>query len=100
MSDTKNLAQLLDEFERKGENMDSFEASHLNAQLMHMGYPPIAGRTGLVNIPSHINIHPNQGGGDKAQFDIIIQRNSANITATFKVQCSALCTFLPVILPC
>lgn len=78
----KNLQELLNEFERKGNNMDSLEMDHLNALVMtKLGLPPVAGRANQIKLASR-NIHPNQGTGDKAQFDITIQRLTATIAAT------------------
>ena len=79
------LQQLMNEFERKGDQMDSFEADHLNAMLMTNGVPAVAGRQNMgVKLP-FANIHPNSGGGDKAQFDIQIQRLTANIAQSLEV---------------
>jgi hypothetical protein len=74
----KNLQALLDEFERKGQHMDSFEANHLNALLMSKGLAPIAGRANQVSI-APVPFFPTASRGLKAQFDIRVMRNSANI---------------------
>lgn len=77
----KNLTELLEEYEKRGDSMDAFERDNMDALLMQRGVRPPS-RTGAVKISS-AKIHPNQPkGGDKAQFDIRIKRNSANIANT------------------
>lgn len=80
----KNLQTLLDEFEKKGVLMDSFEANHLNAILMSKGLAPIAGRANQVSI-ANVPFYPNSAGGLKAQFDIRVLRNSFNIAQDLEI---------------
>lgn len=67
-------------------SLDSLERSNLNSVLMSRGHEPIhnevwEGGDNLVQM-SRAKIHPNQGKGDKAQFDIIVSRTSAAIAGT------------------
>lgn len=67
-------------------SLDALEREEMNAVLMSRGHEPIHdkvwdGGDNLVTM-SRAKIHPNQAGGDKAQFDIIISRATANIAAT------------------
>lgn len=81
---TKTLDQLLQQWQHEGENMDSFEADHLNAQLMSKGITPVASRAALVTLGNPAQIAPNTKS-IKAQFDIRILRNSANIADSLEV---------------
>ena len=78
----KNLDELLSEYEQFGDSMDAYERQDMDALLMQKGINPasVKGYHGLATIPNGVRIHPNQKGtGDKAQFDIVIKRNTATI---------------------
>lgn len=78
----KNLDELLSEYEQFGDSMDAYERENMDALLMQKGINPasVRGYHNLASIPNGVKIHPNQKGtGDKAQFDIVISRATANI---------------------
>lgn len=72
-----DLESLESGIDQRVSQLDSLERADLNAIRMSRGQEPLHGDH-LVQMP-RVNNHPNTGGGDKAQFDIIIRRLTANI---------------------
>lgn len=83
--DYKGMGALLEEYDRKGDDMDAFEGDHLNGLLQSNGLPPIYGRDNLVEIGKGVTIHPNSSVSDKAIFNIRVQRLTANIAAPLEI---------------
>ena len=84
MRNMSELSQLLTQFEKQGNGMPAYEANHLNQLLIDNGMAPIAGRANQVTMGRGVKIHPNDNG-DKAQFNIRVIRNSANIAQSLEV---------------
>ena len=75
----KNLDELLNEYENYGDGMDAYEQQNMDALLMNKGINPSSFRGRLAST-TNAKIHPNQSkGGDKAQFDIVINRPTVTI---------------------
>lgn len=80
-----SLDEMLGLYEHRKGNLDSFEASHLNALLMQAGKAPIANRNALVDMGANLQTHPNMANGDKAQFTINVSRATAAIATSLEI---------------
>lgn len=82
----RDLTSLLEDFNQRGGNLDSYEESaHLNGLLMQAGLPPIANRSAMVDMASTLRTHPNMVNGDKAQFTINVSRATAAIASAVEI---------------
>lgn len=83
-SDSKTLEDVLNDLVTRAGGLEAYEADHLAALAMTKGISPSAIRQPQVRIAGQSQIAPNTTS-IKAQFDIRILRNSANIAQSLEV---------------